>query len=447
MRTSPPPGRVAILLLACAALACAGDNAGGKLVLGPMIGHTTDVSTTIWLATTMPMPVEVKLKAPDGSEISAQGETAQIIEVGGATTSTISVGTVTVPGLKPRTTYAGQVTIDGDALRLVLNLTTFPAASQPTHLRLALGSAASVASDRQEWIWQAVADARPDALLVLGGSNFLLPGAVNDWDDPARMAFRFAELRGLASIQLLLRSIPYYALWDDRDYGSPDSSKAFPLKGDALRLFKAFTANPGYGSDKTEGIWSTFRYGKVQVILLDDRYWRDPDDKANGAGKTMLGAVQKAWLKRTLKASTARVKVIANGCQMLGSYTSFASFDKFPEERAELLAFLDQERIDGVVFVSGNRQLAELQKLERPGAYPLYDLTTAPMAAPMTAAGVQEVNPIRINSTTRSTNFAMLDIDDSVQPGTLTFRVNDNQGTQLFTRTVKIDELRYPAKP
>jgi len=139
--------------------------------------------------------------------------------------------------------------------------------------------------------------------------------------------------------------------------------------------------------------------------------------------------------------------VIANGCQMLGSYTSFASFDKFPEERAELLAFLDQERIEGVVFVSGNRQLAELQKLERPGAYPLYDLTTAPMAAPMTAAGVQEVNPIRVNSNTRSTNFAMLDIDDSVQPGTLTFRVNDNQGTQLFTRTVKIDELRYPAKP
>src|SRR5579862_6633287 len=123
MRTSLRPDRAAILLLACAALACAGDNAGGKLVLGPMIGHTTDVSTTIWLATAMPMPVEAKLKAPDGSEISAQGETAQIIEVGGATTATISVGTVTIPGLKPRTTYAGQVTIDGDALRLVLNLT------------------------------------------------------------------------------------------------------------------------------------------------------------------------------------------------------------------------------------------------------------------------------------------------------------------------------------
>ena len=436
----------ALALAATGSSLMAADTAAiAKLASGPMIGNTTDVSTTIWLATVTPMPVEVRLKAPDGTEISAQGETSQIIELSGPDTKTIAVGSVTVTGLHPRTAYAGQVLLDGDALRLVLNLTTFPSASQATHMRLALASAASTASDRQQWAWQAIADARPDALLVLGGCNYLMPGSPNDWEDPGRIAFRFAELRGLSSIQLLLRTVPWYAIWDDRDYGSPDSSKAFPLKGDSLRLFKAFSSNPSYGSDKTEGIWSSIHFGQIQVFLLDDRYWRDPDDMPHGPTKTMLGSVQKAWLKRSLKASTARVKVIANGCQMLGSYTSFASFDKYPEEREELFAFLDKERIDGVVFVTGNRQLAELQKLDRPGSYPLYDLTTSPLAAPMTAAGQQETNPIRIASATRSTNFAVMEIDDTVKPGIIKFRVNDNQGTQLFTRTIEIDDLHYPA--
>ena len=100
-----------------------------------------------------------------------------------------------------------------------------------------------------------------------------------------------------------------------------------------------------------------------------------------------------------------------------------------------------------MLFATGNRQLAELQKLDRPGCYPLYDLTTSPVAAPMTAAGQQETNPIRIASNARSTNFAVIEIDDSVQPGTVLFRVNDNQGTQLFTKTIKIDDLKYPAAP
>jgi len=38
-----------------------------------------------------------------------------------------------------------------------------------------------------------------------------------------------------------------------------------------------------------------------------------------------------------------------------------------------------------------------------------------------------------------------MEIDDTVKPGIIKFRVNDNQGTQLFTRTIEIDDLHYPA--
>jgi alkaline phosphatase D len=451
--TMRPPvlrrARRAVQLLIAAALVPAvapAADAAKQLALGPMLGHTTDTTATVWLATTDPQPIEVRLRATDGSVVSGQGETAEQVEIAAKTPRRIAVGTVTVAGLKPRTAYSGQVLIAGQPLLQLLTFSTFPAPDQPTHLRIALASGASVPSDRSQWVWQSIADTHPDVMLFLGDNNHLMPGTPNDWEDPGRMAFRHAELRGLASLQLLLRSSACYAIWDDHDYGPAGADKTFALKGDALRLFKAFWANPSYGA-KGEGIYSTFRFGRVQLFLLDDRYWRDPDEAPAGSGKTMLGAAQKAWLKRELKASTARIKLIANGGQMLGSYTAFESFDKYPQERDELLAFLEAERIPGVVFVSGDRHLAELQKLERPGAYPLYDFTTSPVAAAMAGAAVKEVNPIRIAGYAKGCNFGVLEIDEAANPQSLSFRLNDDKGLMQFTHTIKLDELAYPSKP
>src|SRR3546814_13399356 len=72
-------------------------------------------------------------------------------------------------------------------------------------------------------------------------------------------------------------------------------------------------ANPSYGESDNPGVYFRQHYGGVDFFVLDGRSHRDPIVKPDDANKTMLGAAQKAWLKRELQASTTPFKVLAIG--------------------------------------------------------------------------------------------------------------------------------------
>lgn len=52
-----------------------------------------------------------------------------------------------------------------------------------------------------------------------------------------------------------------------------------------------------------------------------------------------------------------------------------------PEELNELLTAIEREKINGVLFLSGDRHHTELTKVSRAGTYPLYDLTSSPLTS------------------------------------------------------------------
>ena len=101
----------------------------------------------------------------------------------------------------------------------------------------------------------------------------------------------------------------------------------------------------------------------------------------------MFGARQLEWLKAALLRSRAPVKIIAGGSQFWNRASRFEGWHRFPTEQKAFAAWLAEQRIDGVIFVSGDRHFTELLRIERPGAYPLYEFTSSPLTSrPLGAA-------------------------------------------------------------
>ena len=101
------------------------------------------------------------------------------------------------------------------------------------------------------------------------------------------------------------------------------------------------------GGEESPGCWHSFTLGKVQIIMLDCRHYRDLK------GKTMLGPVQKKWLKNTLIASDAAFKLIASSVPFSAGVKpgSQDPWDGYPIEREEIFTFIEKEKIEGVVRI------------------------------------------------------------------------------------------------
>lgn len=167
-----------------------------------------------------------------------------------------------------------------------------------------------------------------------------------------------------------------------------------------------------------------------------------PDD----AERTMFGREQLAWLKESLVSSGAPFKVVANGNQMLNPMAPFEGLSACSREYRELLAFIRERRIPGVVFISGDRHFAELIKLEEPGFYPLYDFTSSPLTAGTATVRADSVNPARVPGTMLQGvhNFGLLRFEGPRTDRVLTMELCDAGGKVVWSRKLRASELRPP---
>ena len=439
-------------LLSCAGVAaCAGAErvsppsaervgGGARIVLGPMVGHVTDRTARLWVETDRGGELSVVLTGPDGSARRS------VIRIGGAEGG---VGLVDVGALEPATEYEARFALDGVALAVELPIAfrTFPPAGAPSRIRIALVSCARVPWDSVQPAWGAVAADEPDAILWLGDNGYLEHAdsvRPADYESAERIEFRYREIKALATVQPVLRGMANYAIWDDRDYGNSDSDRTHPLRLEAAALFERYWANPAYGEEPgRDGIYSAFRIGAAEVFLLDDRFWRDPDTLPDSPAKTVLGSAQKRWLKEALAASDAALKLIAIGHQVLPDYHDWESYAMFAHERRELLDWIREQRVEGVMFVTGDRHLSELMRADPEGLYPLYELTASPIANRPFTTGLELPNPIRIAGYGAGDSYGIVDLDTTVTPARLTIRVKDAAGNEVLRHEISMEELRF----
>jgi alkaline phosphatase D len=264
------------------------------------------------------------------------------------------------------------------------------------------------------------------------------------------LQYRASRDRSMPCLQNFLKALPHYAIWDDHDYGPNDADKSYWLKETSRKVFMNYWLNPSYGMDG-KGIYTRFLYGDADFFLLDDRSFRSNDNMADSIKdfpnpeKRMFGPEQIDWLKNSLLHSRANFKIIVTGSQVLNPASPFDCFRKFPGEYNELMEFLRIEKINGVVFLTGDRHHSEIIKVERTGTYPLFDITCSPLTSGTHKfSGKEKNNPYRVLGIDEKQNFGKISFAGEADNRKMTVSFLGTGGEALGEWSITARELRTP---
>src|SRR5262249_49294123 len=213
--------------------------------------------------------------------------------------------------------------------------------------------------------------------------------------DAATLRRAYETATAIAGYNRLRDSTPHLAVWDDHDYGINDGGGDFPYKATVKELFLDFWKVPADDVRRTrEGIYDSRIISpngmRVQVILLARRGFRSPlkpTDQRGAPGKerylpdpdpnkTMMGAVQWAWLAGELR-KPAEVRLIVSSTQVLAEGHGWERWGNMPLERQKLIDTIRHSGAKGVVLLSGDRHVGALYRETPPGLYPLYEVTSS----------------------------------------------------------------------
>lgn len=404
---------------------------------GPMIGAPGPNHFTVWVRASGAFDVAL--------EYSTDRDFGTVLKGGAATSSADGDHCVVLRAedLQPETDYWYRLKYAGEYDRYqYLPHRTRTAPVGAADFRVAFGSCCRIQFDPEQRIWNTVRKLEPDMFLWLGDNIYA------DSDQYAGLVDLYARGRVVENLIPFLRSTPQLATWDDHDFGYNDSDGRSPFKADSLQVFKNFWANPAYGEDDNPGVYFKQHYGGVDFFVLDGRYHRDPTTATDDAGKTMLGAAQKAWLKRELKASRTPFKVLAIG----GGWSSAEneeggdSWGVYLTERNEIFDFIRDNDIGGVICISGDSHMGELNCIPRSqqGGYDIYDFCSSPLAQMPASKNKRQSPEVRVRDTwTRSVNVGMMHFDMTGDVPTLTYTLHDVMGEAVWEPLVLTpDDLR-----
>ncbi len=331
--------------------------------------------------------------------------------------------------------------------------------------RISFGSCAK--QDQPQPIWDAIVAGKPDMFLLLGDNIY------GDTNDMQLLRKKYRQLEEQPGFAKLRAACPVLATWDDHDFGRDDSGAEFEFRKESQQVFLDFIqAKPDDPRRQRDGIYSSSIYGppgrRVQVILLDARYFRSPLKKGFSAREpgegyrgryvpnddpqaTVLGDAQWQWLEEQLR-QPAEVRIIGSSYQVLSNQHGWEMWGNFPLERQKLFALIRKTEAKGALLISGDRHLAELAGLAADAAegvgYPLYEATSSSLNQPsgnFTKTGVRfanEINPYRLGLTWFDVNFGNILIDWESEDPVIRIQICDLEGTVVLQQRTTLSQLR-----
>ena len=281
---------------------------------------------------------------------------------------------------------------------------------------------------------------------------FLGDNIYGDTDNVEVLKAKYAQLAAMPGYQKLLKTCPVIATWDDHDYGLNDGGADFPGKVASQKQFLEFFKEPPDSPRRNRagvyGAWVSGPAGKrVQVILLDTRYFRSPLKKAGrtapspDASPTMLGDAQWKWLEEQLK-MPADLRLIGSSIQVIAEDHSFEKWSNFPKERDRLYQLLRDTKANGAVLLSGNRNLGELSQMDAGLGYPLFDLTSSGLNMAARRWRPAEKNAHRIATMTSGDNFGLVAIEWDRSPPRVSLQIHDVDGDVTIQQKLDLTQLQ-----
>ena len=205
------------------------------------------------------------------------------------------------------------------------------------------------------------ADERFDAFFLLGDTVYA-DGAVSleDYREFWRHALSVEGLRALTA------STGIVAAWDDHEVGNNWSRDSL-ADGQFEDALQAYRESLPQGTGPGGGIWRLLSWGTLaDIIVLDCRSER--------SGDQYISVEQIEWLKTTLKNSAARFKLILNSVpindysDMFGEAFVQDRWQGYPAQRAEILKFVADNAVPGVLWLAGDVHHAMVCSVDVPGS-------------------------------------------------------------------------------
>jgi alkaline phosphatase D len=388
----------------------------------------------VWVRTAEESPVTVRVFQPETADNAVATASSK------SSNDADYTAVVQLEGLQPNAEYAYEVAIGDDPPTPRARFRTFPPAGKPAKFQIAFGGCAGYAPENER-MWDTIASFHPAAMLLLGDNVYI------DLPEQAGPLHRYTmyQRQSRSEYRRLVSTTPVYAIWDDHDAAVDDiwlgPYRDKPTwKPSMLRLFQNNWNNPAYGDHDWPGCWFEFSVADVDFFMLDCRYYRtnpyaDP--------RTMLGAVQKAWLLAELKKSKAALKIIVSSVAWAPSAKpgSRDTWDGFPAEREEIFSTIEKNRIEGVLLLSGDRHRSDARKIPRPNAYPLYDL----LSSRLTNVEIHELLPGALFGYNAKCSFGLLTFDTAQADPQVTFQIVNIDAEPVHSLTIRKSELRFPA--
>jgi alkaline phosphatase D len=299
-------------------------------------------------------------------------------------------------------------------LLLILFLAACSKEKESEHVIIAFGSCSK--QYEQQPLWQEMMEHNPDLFIWLGDNVYA------DTYDMQQMARIYQEQLGNTEYQAFTNLIPVIGIWDDHDYGINDAGKYYPKKDSSKMLMMDFLDVPEDSPRrKRAGAYESYTYDFadkiIKVILLDTRYFRDSLQKSDVRGRryepretgTILGEQQWQWLKKELN-NPGDINIIGSSIQVISQEHGWEKWYNFPAERERLFNLIEESGAPKVFFISGDRHIAEISKMQWPEMdYPLYDITSSGLTHTW-AHAADEPNQHRIDSLVARLNFGLIKI-------------------------------------
>ncbi len=425
-----------------------------RIISGPMLGPVELRDAKIWVEVSS----DVKTAA---IQYNKKGTAAnKTIPYKGTLGNEFNPIQFTIGGLDFNTTYQYKVLINGKAMGPMAEFTTkdlWQWRKPAPDFSFLTGSCAyfnepeydrpGTPYGKDSSIFEPMAKEKAAFMLWLGDAWYTRDvDYYSDWG----LYYRASHDRAIPVLQPFLRAMPQFGIWDDHDYGPNDIGKNYILKETSREIWKKYWCNPSYG-ENGQGTYTMTTWGDADIFLTDDRWWRSADrmkDSVNGfpnPEKELLGAQQMEWLKNSLLYSSATFKIIVLGSQVLNPVSPYDKWHDFSAEYEDFMNFLTAYKINGVVFLTGDRHHSEIIKVDRPGTYSLYDITVSPLTSGTHSfGGPEKNNPYRVLGIDQLQNYGKFSFSGPRNDRKLTVDYFGLKGEKLGTWSISEKALKTP---
>lgn len=407
-----------------------------RLMQGPMVGEIRKDGMQVWAR--LSGPFEAEIEYATNADFAPSRRTAPLT----AAKRDDYVLKFELQGLLPATPVFYRIWVAGRLDPTTGTGAPFVVETAPAdtaRFRVAFGSCAKLYGQPVDAIWATIAPWNPSLFFWLGDNIY------GDALDPDILAEEYRRLHDAPGLARIWGTLGHLAVWDDHDFGLNDADRTHPAKGAALEVFTRYWANPSFGLDNAPGVFFRTSYGGVDFFFLDGRTYRDPIDQKDSPGKTFLGVAQLAWLRDGLRRSRAPFKILISGSGWSTAKLGGDSWSACLHERNALFDFIRDQKISGVVLLSGDTHTGELNAIpwSKRGGYDLYDLVSSPLVQVSRHTWVDRRPEIRIRQAFDATpNIGLLEFDLTAARPCVRFQLINNTGKPVWSPFVLYaDEL------